>query len=287
MKKIRNFHAGWICEASGEGSGAGEVGYQEPRNTPGRNAWHGTADVSVVGCRYTNAEAGFGEKGLPLLVDAPAAHLTVRKGPFGRRPLTTSDRKPRVVQPHNQADSVPSRAVCEILSCCPRVAPRSYLGPCGGTPKRGAVQRGSRQSGSSRFPRAMPQAREITVAVTEGDTLKPTIDAGCAIRAGNGMTRERSAGRATTTLEQHAPPVREPQRVQWHPRRRLERRRPGPARACVPSRVRIRAPGASRLDQVRRAAERRVQPTVSRRAATITPPSARPTARPPSMSRSC
>ena len=113
-----------------------------------------------------------------------------------------------------------------------------------------------------------------------GDTLKPTIDAGCAIRAGNGMTRERSAGRATTTLEQHAPPVREPQRVQWHPRRRLERRRPGPARACVPSRVRIRAPGASRLDQVRRAAERRVQPTVSQRAATITPPSARPTARP-------
>ena len=286
MKKIRNFHAGWICEASGEGSGAGEVGYQERRNAPRRNAWHGTADVSVVVVGTPPLKPDSEKRG-SLLVDAPAAHLTVRKGPFGRRPLT----------PQTESHALFSRTIKPIPYPLAPYA-KSFLVARASLLAATSAHAGELQNAvPCREDRGNPVAvvfrepclkrGESTVAVTEGDTLKPTIDAGCAIRAGNGMTRERSAGRATTTLEQHAPPVREPQRVQWHPRRRLERRRPGPARACVPSRVRIRAPGASRLDQVRRAEERRVQPTVSRRAATITPPRATPTARPASMSRSC
>lgn len=68
------------------------------------------------------------------------------------------------------------------------------------------------------------------MAVTEGDTLKPTIDAGCAITAENGITPERSTGRATWTLARHAPPAREPQHARQHPRRRLERKSGVPAR---------------------------------------------------------
>lgn len=82
------------------------------------------------------------------------------------------------------------------------------------------------------------------MAVTEGDTLKPAIDAGCAIAAENGMTPAHPTARATTTLARHAPPARKPQRAWQHPRRRLERRRPGPARACDPSREGAYAPRA-------------------------------------------
>ncbi len=172
MKKIRNFHAGGICGASVEGSGRVKLVI---RNALRRNARHGGRCLCSR-CGHTNAEAGCGVKGATALIAANPADRTVRKGPTRSAPSHHPKWKAARCQsaPHDQA--VPCPLTPYAGPSLPARRSSRLPRPMRGHPKCVVPQRGSRQSGSSRFPRAAPLSAGNTAAVAEGDTSKPAID---------------------------------------------------------------------------------------------------------------
>jgi hypothetical protein len=185
---------------------AGEVGYQRTQERAPPNARHETADGSGV------------VVGTPTLKPDSEVKGATR---FCRRPRSSSNRQERAIRPapsrhprqkatrcqsapHDQADS----PALSRRTLNPAFLPRAPLfaatsAPCG-DPKCVVPQRGSRQSGSSRFPRAAPLSAGNTAAVAEDDTLKPAIDV-----CDHGRERDDARPQPhvrTTTLVRHAPP---------------------------------------------------------------------------------
>lgn len=157
MKKIRNFHAGGICGASGEGSGRIMLVI---RSAPRRTARHGTADASVVVRTPTlnpdSENRGYRSRRRP-------------RGPSNRQergrrvaPIRHPDKKLRVANPRRAIKPTPlplshrMRNPAFLVARAPQFAASSAHAEA---PQiRGGAQKGSRQFGSSRFPRVAPQS---------------------------------------------------------------------------------------------------------------------------------